>query len=247
MGWTTDEFDMGYYRAWYIDVDSIDGELKELIDQYIVEICYADEFYTIQNAKNYIKDYLKSDDEDRKKGAIAEFIIHVFMKKQGYTQECLYKNLEEKSPKKGFDGVYVDSNGIIWYMESKSGSNKSKTHKDKVQEAYRDLKDKFAGNVKNDPWTNALNHAKVVGASNTILNVFRKYSVEYEQHNSLNVEDFNVLPCGTLYKDDSSKVYVAKNIIDDVDSYFKRKNQKGLGVICITQQTISEFEAYLNN
>ena len=32
-------------------------------------------------------------------GAIAEFIIHVYLKSLGTNQACCYKNLEEKSPK----------------------------------------------------------------------------------------------------------------------------------------------------
>ena len=50
--------------------------------------------------------------------------------------------MEENSPKKGFDGVY-SSNTRVWYMESKSGSNISEEHKDKISEAYRDLKNKL--------------------------------------------------------------------------------------------------------
>ena len=176
MGWRIEEFNMGSYTTWYVSVDSIDGELKKLIDQYIVDICFADSLFSVHEAKTKIKEFLKSDNDDRKRGAVAEFLIHVFMKTQGYKQECLYLNLEERSPKKGFDGIYVDTSESIWYMESKSGSNKSNTHKAKVKEAYKDLKEKFAGTTSSDPWRNALNHAKVVGAEANILDLFRRYT-----------------------------------------------------------------------
>lgn len=211
-----------------------------------MDICYADSFYTIENAKHHIKDYLSSDNEDRKKGAIAEFLIHVFMKTKGYRQECLYFNLEERSPKKGFDGVYLDDNDIIWYMESKSGTNVTNTHKDKVEEAYRDLKAKFSGTTKNDPWRNALNHAKIVGAGNNILDVFRRFSVDYDNRVSHDIEDYNVLPCGTLYKDDITINYNGGDVINSIDGYFATKNQNKLGVICLTQKAINEFETYLD-
>lgn len=246
MGWTIEEFDMGEYQAWYIDVSTIDGDLKNIIDQYIVDICFADPYYSVANAKNHIKKYLRSDDENRKKGAIAEFLIHVFLKTKGYKQECLYFNLEERSPKKGFDGVYLDENDVIWYMESKSGTNISYTHKEKIEEAYRDLKTKFLGTTNNDPWRNALNHAKIVGASNNILDEFRRFSIDYENSISHDIEDYNVIPCGTLYIDDSSKTYNSQNIVNGINGYFLKKNQNGLGVICLTQQAVSEFETYLD-
>ena len=80
------------------------------------------------------------------KGSIAEFIVHLYLKACGFSQECLFKNLEEGSIKKGFDGYYTYSNEE-WIMESKSGSIKTSgiTHRAKIKEAYDDLKNKIDG------------------------------------------------------------------------------------------------------
>lgn len=246
MGWNIEPFHHGDDNIWYIDIECIDGDLEKLIDKYIVHICYGDECFSSEKAKKYIRDYLDTKNEDRKKGAVAEFLIHVFLNSIDYKQECLYKNLEENSPKKGFDGVYQDDKAELWYVESKSGTNKSYNHKDKVEEAYRDLKGKFEGTVKNDPWLNALQHAKVVNAEESILDTFRKYSNEFDKGTSHNIKEFNIIPCGTVYKDDVSKIYDAEIIEQDVYKYFEEKNKKGLGIICVTQKSIAEFEAYLN-
>lgn len=64
MGWRIEEFNMGSYTTWYVSVDSIDGELKKLIDQYIVDICFADSLFSVHEAKTKIKEFLKSDNDD---------------------------------------------------------------------------------------------------------------------------------------------------------------------------------------
>lgn len=246
MSWDIYEYNMGTYNAWYINVKSFDGELEKIIDKHIVDICFADSFFTIQEAKDELKIFLKNEKQERREGAIAEFLIYVFMKYKGYQQECLCINLEENSPKKGFDGVYLDNNNVLWYMESKSGSNISTTHKAKVEEAYRCLHDKFSNTKSNSPWKNALNHAKVVGVSNNILDEFRKYTREYKMHISHNIEEFNIMPCGTVFRDDKTQKYKPFTVIKDIDKYFSKKTQPGLAVICVTQQTVNEFIKYLN-
>lgn len=127
-----------------LNIGEIDSDIEKLINDAIVSICFGDSIFTIEYAKKYIKNYLNTTDSNRKKGAISEFFVHLYLKSKGLKQECIYTNMEENSPKKGFDGVY-SSNTRVWYMESKSGSNISEEHKDKISEAYRDLKNKFEG------------------------------------------------------------------------------------------------------
>lgn len=180
-----------------LNIGEIDSDIEKLINDAIVSICFGDSIFTIEYAKKYIKNYLNTTDPNRKKGAISEFFVHLYLKSKGLKQECIYTNMEENSPKKGFDGVY-SSNTRVWYMESKSGSNTSEEHKDKISEAYRDLKNKFEGNVSNNPWLNAYNHAKAVNTSGEILKVFADYAMSFDT-DSHDIKDFNIIPCGTIF------------------------------------------------
>lgn len=245
MGWTIKEYLNGDNRVVYIDVDSIDGYLESLIDTYIVDICYKDSAFKIAKAKKYIKDFINTEDEDRKKGAIAEFFLHLYLNSINMEQECLFKNLEENSPKKGFDGVYRDAKKEVWYIESKSGAVNSCTHKGKVQEAFRDLKDKFSSTTKNDPWLNAYTHLREINPTDSLLDKFRALSDEYDAGKPIDMNEYNIAPCGTVY-DNTGKVYNSLDISNDVFNYFAGKDYNKLFSICVTQRAVVEFEHYLD-
>ncbi len=244
MGWIVNEYNKNDCKLVYIDIESIDLSMENLIDQYIVEICFKDSSFNIKKAKKYIKDFVDTDDEDRKKGAVAEFFLHLYLNSIDMKQECLFKNLEENSPKKGFDGVYKDTNEEVWFVESKSGTVKSSTHKSKVQEAYRDLKDKFSSTTTNDPWLNAYNHLKIIDPNDSLLDKFRTLSDEYDAGNALDISEYNLSPCGTVY-DDNKTYFNSKCIADDVFSYFDGREYNKCFSICATQRAIKEFEDYL--
>jgi len=115
-----------------IVIEDVTNELKQLVDDQIVNICENDDDFTIDFVKNDLKNFFKKKDENTTMGAVAEFIIHLYLKTIGYQQECLYRNLEEGSIKKGFDGYYTYLSEE-WIMESKSGSitTKAISHKKK--------------------------------------------------------------------------------------------------------------------
>ena len=121
-----------------IDVD--EEFVQEQIAENIVSICEGNLETDLETIKIKLKDYLEPKGIRIRRGAIAEFYIHLFLKSLGYKQHCLFLNLEENSIKKGFDGYYV-FNGDEWIVESKSGA--SATHKSKIEEAYGDLKEKL--------------------------------------------------------------------------------------------------------
>lgn len=244
MGWTISNFESGDCRVVYIDIAIIDQAFEAFIDKYIVDICFMDKSFSINKAKKYIRDFIDTKDPARKKGAVAEFFLHLYLNSIEMKQECLFKNLEEKSPKKGFDGVYKDFNGNIWFIESKSGSADSCSHKEKVQEAYRDLKKKFSSTTPNDPWLNAYSHLKIINPSDSLLDKFRALSDEYDSGKAINIKEYNIGPCGTVY-DDSGAIYDATSLSDSVIDYFVGKEFNKLFSICVTQRAIKEFEKYL--
>ena len=227
-----------------LNIDEIDADIEKLIDDTIVEICFGDQNFSIDFAKEYVKDFIDTEDENRRKGAVSEFFIHLYLKSKGLKQECIYTNLEENSPKKGFDGVY-STKTKTWYMESKSGSNLSCEHKDKVGEAYRDLKDKFEGKVNNNPWLNAYNHARGIDPTSDLLKMFSEFSMTFKtvKHD---IKDFNIIPCGTLFLEDSKKDNDSVKIKDSVAGYLKKKSFAKVVGICVSQKTVDEFANYLS-
>lgn len=226
-----------------LNIGVIDADIEKMINDTIVSICFGDSVFSIDYAKEYIKNYLNTTDEERKKGAISEFFVHLYLKSKGLKQECLYTNLEENSPKKGFDGVY-STKTKVWYMESKSGSNINAEHKDKVGEAYRDLKNKFEGNVSNNPWLNAYNHAKAVDATGELVEMFSNLAMSFSKE-SHDIREFNIIPCGTLFWDDTTKENDSIKIKDAVANYLKKKSFAKVVGICISQKAMSEFENFL--
>ena len=160
-------------------------------------------------------------------------------------QECLFNNLEEKSPKKGFDGVYKDSANEVWYVESKSGSYRSCTHKRKVKEAYEDLEEKFSNTTDNDPWLNAYNHVKMIDPHDSLLVELKELSDEYDANIPLDMSQYNISPCGTVF-DEGGTTYNSTEISDEIFDYCDKKAHNKLLSICVTQRAIKEFETYLD-
>ena len=85
-----------------LNIGIIDADIEKMINDTIVSICFGDSIFSIDYAKEYINNYLNTTDDERKKGAISEFFVHLYLKSKGLKQECIYTNLEENSPKKRF-------------------------------------------------------------------------------------------------------------------------------------------------
>ena len=143
------------------EVKELNDEIQKCLDNNLVTICEGKNSCSdISIIKKRIINLFDGKKDNWKMGAIAEFFIHLYMNLTGYTQDCLFLNLEENSIKKGFDGYYNNGKNH-WIMESKSGSILSRniSHNSKLKEAIMDLKDKIEGNSKNNPWQEAYNHA----------------------------------------------------------------------------------------
>src|SRR5690606_4526086 len=156
-----------------VDIESITSDLKNCIDSKLIKICEGNVSTDLQLVKNRVIKFLTTKKGSTTElGAIAEFFIHLYLNQIGFEPQFLYLNLEEGSIKKGFDGYYSHIEEE-WILESKSGSISTSgiSHISKVKESYTDLEEKLAGNVKNNPWRNAYNHANLrdVGATDTVL------------------------------------------------------------------------------
>lgn len=233
------------------EVKELNSDVQKFLDQNLISICEGKvSSSNIGIVKKRIKILFDGKNDEWKMGAIAEFFIHLYMSLTGYKQECIFFNLEENSIKKGFDGYY-SFNDNQWIMESKAGSIKTKNicHKSKIKEAVNDLKDKFEGKAKNNPWKNAYNHAshRDVGTHDSIRMSIKKLSNDYTLGLFHSLEDFNIIPCATIFLDTIWCPKDKDSILKEVKEAIKNTKYKEAHLICVTQGNIDIFKHYINN
>ncbi len=246
-----------------IQIKEYSETTKELLDKYFVQICAGRTRSTPETVKRSIHNYLLGKNSPKKQeqdkpllyGAIAEFFIHLHLNTLGYKQECLFKNLEENSIKKGFDGLYSQAEDY-WVMESKSGfiTTVNIKHCSKVKEAYKDLGDKISGKaenvsgVPNNPWANAYNHASLrdVGSSDNLLDTLHKLQDEFTNDVFHRVEDYNVMPCSTIFLLNNTNDTLIEDLESRIVQWHQDNNLKNIRVICINFDAIQFFLDYIN-
>ncbi|CAF1770729.1 hypothetical protein NRS6084_03781 [Bacillus subtilis] len=232
----------------FIDLEDYTLELMEYINHHFVTICEGDSGSDIETVKQRARDFFENKSDEIKMGAIAEFFIHLYLKKQGFKQECTFFNLEEGSIKKGFDGYYSKGEAE-WIMESKAGRKESQnsSHWNKIKTAYNDLTDKFRGAVKNNPWKNAYNHASLidVGTHNSIRKNIKMLSDNFTKRIFPSINDFNIIPASTIFLNGQWEDYnideLKTNILDKVS----KLNFKTMIIICVTKKSIDLFLDFL--
>ena len=237
-----------------LEINELTGPLKAYIDDNLVAICegtYSDS--SLDMVKKRVQSLFrgknsKSDDDytNWEMGAVAEFFIHLYIKSIGLTQDCMFLNLEERSIKKGFDGFYSNLDDR-WVMESKSGSIKTHgiTHVSKIKEAISDLKSKFSGGVKNDPWRNAYNHASQtdVKSADKVTKYLKQLSEDFLQEKVHDISEFNIIPCGTIYYEDvgfSKKEDIASQAKDAMSAEARKTH-----VVCVSSKSVGIFKEYI--
>ena len=219
------------------EVKELNIDTQRCLDDNLIAICEGEySFSDIAIVKKRIRNLFDDKNEEWKMGAIAEFFIHLYMNLTGYSQDCMFFNLEENSIKKGFDGYY-NLDDIHWVMESKSGSilTKNISHKSKIKEAVVDLRDKFEGRAKNNPWQNAYNHACHcdVGTPADIRKSIKKLSEEYLSKNFHNLSDFNIIPCATIFLDTTWCPKDKELLVTEVQDAIKNTKYKKTAIAAI--------------
>jgi hypothetical protein len=226
----------------FVNIEIIDKNIEQFINEQIVAIWDGNNGTPIDVVKLDISHYLKTKSDDIIKGSIAEFLVHLYLKSCGFTQECLFKNLEEGSIKKGFDGFYSYSNEE-WIMESKSGSIKTLniSHKNKIKEAYDDLKNKIDGKTTNNPWSNAYNHAVLAGTTRDILKNIKNLSINYVKRKYPDIKDLNIIPSSTIFHEGKWDPNLVKSEHQIISDQNKKFDYKKINVICINKKSIDEI------
>lgn len=221
------------------------------IDEKIIRICEGDSESPLDLVKKRLKDFLSTKDKRTKQGAIAEFFIHLYLNNNNYKPEFIFYNLEESSIKKGFDGFYSKDNQT-YIVESKSGSctSKSISHSAKISEAYQDIVNNLSGKSKkgkNNPWKNAYYHANLidVGSAKSIRTKIAELREKFDRNIFCNVNDFNIIPCSTIFLDDIWTSQWSDDFIKN-NSILNKISGKNVDVIVVTKKNIKHFEDYLN-
>ncbi|PZX94563.1 hypothetical protein DOS84_03120 [Flavobacterium aquariorum] len=238
-----------------IEIDEIDGNLKNYLDEKLISICYGPREIDISTVKLKILKFLNSkkktlngvSDNTIVMGAITEFMVHLFLNSLNFVQEFTFKNLEEGSMKKGFDGYYsLEEN--CWIVESKSGSiqTKGNSHATKINEAYSGLIKMLEGKTNNSPWENAYNHSIMVNSKKSISDKLNELDINYTRGKFENIKDFNIIPASTMiYNNEWDNR--CNNFEDEVIKAIDDFNYKNIRVICINKKSLSNFRKYLES
>lgn len=232
-----------------LNIEKIDSTLKKHMDKVLIDIYSKGMDSDINIVKLKLKKYFDSKkDTTLEIGSIAEFFIHLFLNLKKFQQECLYKNLEENAPKKGFDGFYTN-NDEIWIMESKSGKilTPNISHFAKIKESYNDLSNKISGKSnKNNPWENAYSHAKQANSEEKILESIKKLENMYTLEKYTSISEHNIIPSSTIFYDGGDFINIDSNKIKlELISFLKGKEYSKINFICINKKTKDLFLNYI--
>ncbi|ABV64319.1 hypothetical protein [Bacillus pumilus] len=236
------------YQIHVIAIEDYTQDFLEYMNAHFVSICEGESESDIIMVKQRAKSFFEKKSDSLKMGAIAEFIIHLYLKERGYKQECTFFNLEEGSIKKGFDGYYSKKEEE-WIMESKSGKKDNNTHWGKVKTAYDDLKEKFSGNVANNPWKNAYNHASHidVGTDKNLRKKIKLLSDNFTQSIYPSLKDFNLIPSSTIFLNDIWEEQDVSKLKGKLEKQISTFEYKEIIIICITKKSMSLFLDYLTS
>ena len=245
----------------FLHIDYIDDEIKNLIQNTIVRICeWHDSIIDI----NIVKQWLIERLQNKKKWGtleswlISEFFIHLYLNYIWLKQESLYENLEDpKAIKKWFDWLYSDDNDEIRLLESKSWkiTTKNITHKNKIDEAYKDLWKKVSWKSIDSSGTsinsrkNALYHAKVANSNQSLYKQIQEYDSQFRKWMYHIINEFNIIPASTIFFDwKSVKIKNIENFDIVKQEIIKRLNNKHIKkwhILCFSQRTKDLFINYL--
>ncbi len=129
-----------------LNIETLSDNDKEFITKNLLEISSGrDSDLSTKSEAIELVDYLSRLDINKRNGAVAEFLLICILREKGFSQEYCFKNLEENSAKKGFDGL-VFKNNQFWLVESKSTQiNHMNSHRNTIYRAYTGLEKQLSG------------------------------------------------------------------------------------------------------
>jgi len=229
-------------KLYHFVLDNLSSICKN-VEREIADIWDSSINYSLDEVKKDIYNVISTKSDKQKHGICAEFFMHLFLRDLGYSQKCVFSNLEENSMKKGFDGFYEHSSDF-WIAESKCAIIENK-HKDKIKEALDDIDSKVNTTSGNNPWKNAIHHLMIREngkPTDSLLKKVSGLSKDYINSVSHSSSEFNLIPTSTLFINNNQSDSEIKNEIEKVLSSRKIKN---IIVLCINNDVYDEFISYL--
>lgn len=217
---------------------------KQYIRENLVEIARgANSTYPLKTIAKKLKKLLDTQSEKNRHGLTAEFFQAVIFRNFGFNQEYAYKNLEENSAKKGFDGLFTDSDGEIWLLESKSAyverSHKNK-HKGTIDRSYKGIKSMISGATSNDPWENALSHSQAVKSDELLIKQLEQLSINYTDDKFTQIDASNIIVGSAVFHENIDEIENDPLFIAKYVNKHQAKNEK------ISVLTFSKPELFSN-
>lgn len=240
-----------------LEIRDLSDELKGKMKYQLTEICHGE--YALASGSRYhsydetLKELVNYRIPNRINGAIGamgELLLNVLIRE--FTDMKIvspFFNLEERSVKKGFDIIAVDSNQDLWIIESKAGrlGRKLTTSTEKVCERLKVAKNDLDRRLNEDNsqlWLNAINSVRVALDDNSEKRTV--ISILHESSNSRLSEDKNVVLGGTVFS-------VFDSVIDETkleDLYITILNSgtfSKLRLIAIQKATYQAIVNYLKS
>lgn len=242
----------------FLHIDEIDEEIDKIIQNSIVRICeWRNSTTNINIVKQCLIERLKNKRWNTLElWLISEFFIHLYLNHIWLNQECLYNNLEDSNGiKKWFDWLYSDNNNEIWLVESKSWkfTTQNISHKNKIDDAYKDLSDKVSWNSSNsthiNPRQNAVYHAKIADSNESLYKQIQRYNNQFREWHYDTIDNFNIIPASTIFFDwKSITVENIENFDTVKQEIINRLNDKHIKkwhILCFSQKTKDLLINYL--
>ncbi|MFV8352197.1 hypothetical protein [Flavobacterium sp. XS2P14] len=239
----------------FLNIENYSDEFLQLIENEIGFIRNGDlSDEDINDVKRRIKIWIdrkdKNKDDRAKNGFIAEFICHIYLRYTKFQQYSLFKNLEERGPKKGFDGLYL-LNDEMWLVESKSTTVLKNTHKSEINKAFTDIKIKLESSEEdldiNDPWENAKHHILIAKPDKTLIEKVKILSTDFINNRKHKIKEYNIVPCSTIYLRDEFKEIDVEELKNKFEKLIHTNEAKKLNVICVNKKSKDDFIKYINN
>lgn len=203
-----------------LEIRNLSDDLKSKMKGQLIEICHGE--YALTSGLRYhsydetLKELVSYRIPTRRNGAIGamgELLLNVLIRE--FTDMRIvspFFNLEERSVKKGFDILAVDSNQELWIVESKAGilsptlTTSTKKVCERLNVAKNDL-DRRLNEDNSQLWLNAINSVRTALDDNSEKRTI--VAILSENGNSIGSDDKNVVLGGTVFS-------VFSSVIDEV-------------------------------
>jgi hypothetical protein len=210
-------------------IDKISEADSKFLMKFIVEIISGKVSYEEQDdiLDTIIKRFDRKAGENNEHGYIAELLACCILRDNGFSQEYCFKNLEESSLKKGFDGIFLWKKEL-YILESKSSYSIDKHHNKHaltIGRAYKDVDDKFTTGTVNNPWENAVNHARVFGSKESLIKQLTGLSRQWRNGDFGNKKEKNIILASTIFSESIFEEALDYEYINEVTENHNFKNE----------------------